>query len=175
MFVICSLRFADGVISVKPTIWSMSLAVGTTDDRARLCSLKHSSMNPSSDSSGSWAGVTMDFARTQAHRNVLTALVMFASWHQNADWERQTYHRKKKNRNKKCVLGSVTWRLYNTKPFPTFSVKTDLRQWNDIISQQYWQILLKWCSQRKWLTSGIKFSWYICRRTALPSMRFMIQ
>lgn len=104
---------------------SMSLAAGTTEDRARLCSLTQSSINPSSVISGSSTGEAMVFVRTQAHRSILATLVMLASWHRNADWSCETHHREKgnytSNKNKKCVLGSVTWRLYNTKPFSTLS------------------------------------------------------
>lgn len=84
-FVFCRFRFARGLVPVKPTMYSMSLAAGTTDERARLCSLTHSSMKASLEISGSPSGEAKDFAITQAHRSVLAVLAMLASGYQDAN------------------------------------------------------------------------------------------
>lgn len=57
-------------------MYSMSVAGGLTDDRARLCSFTHSSMNFKSVIAGSEIERTPESRIMQAHSNLSTALAM---------------------------------------------------------------------------------------------------
>lgn len=66
-------------VPIMPTMYSMSLAGGLTDDRALLCSVSQSSMNFPSVISGSDTEHTPKFRIIQTHSNVFTSLPMLQS------------------------------------------------------------------------------------------------
>lgn len=74
-------------VPIMPTMCSMSLAGGVTDDRALLCSLTHSSMNFPSVISGSEAERAPESRRIQAHSNISAMLPMLRRAERNGTSE----------------------------------------------------------------------------------------
>lgn len=65
-----------------PTMYSMSLAGGLTDDRALLCSVSQSSINFPSVISGSHTEHTPEFRRIQTNSNISTVPLMLQTINQ---------------------------------------------------------------------------------------------
>lgn len=72
-------RKQEAEVPIVPTMYSMSLAGGLTDDRALLCSASHSAMNFPSAISGSDTEHTPEFRIIQAHSNISTVPPMLQS------------------------------------------------------------------------------------------------